>query len=89
MFTKEVFNLLVLLGVLLSLFVIYFLGGIVPYRHDENVAVKSTKQAPKQPHIIFVLSDDQGFHDIGYHGSEIETPTLDAVDILFNIFFFI
>ncbi|KAJ8387900.1 hypothetical protein AAFF_G00149350 [Aldrovandia affinis] len=35
---------------------------------------------PRQPpHIIFFLTDDQGFHDIGYHGSDIRTPTLDKL----------
>ncbi|KAG5845586.1 hypothetical protein ANANG_G00140850 [Anguilla anguilla] len=32
-----------------------------------------------QPHIIFILADDQGFRDVGYHGSEIKTPTLDRL----------
>uniref|UniRef100_A0A8C8B8I9 Arylsulfatase family member J n=1 Tax=Otus sunia TaxID=257818 RepID=A0A8C8B8I9_9STRI len=32
-----------------------------------------------QPHIIFILADDQGFRDVGYHGSEIRTPTLDKL----------
>ncbi|XP_075056448.1 arylsulfatase J [Mixophyes fleayi] len=32
-----------------------------------------------QPHIIFILADDQGYRDIGYHGSEIRTPTLDKL----------
>ncbi|OXB68186.1 hypothetical protein ASZ78_012284 [Callipepla squamata] len=32
-----------------------------------------------QPHIVFILADDQGFRDIGYHGSEIRTPTLDKL----------
>ncbi|KAL3871152.1 hypothetical protein ACJMK2_039169 [Sinanodonta woodiana] len=31
------------------------------------------------PHILFVLADDYGYHDIGYHGSEIKTPTLDKL----------
>ncbi|XP_072921231.1 arylsulfatase J-like [Hemitrygon akajei] len=34
---------------------------------------------PSKPHIIFILADDQGFHDVGYHGSEIRTPTLDRL----------
>ncbi|XP_033732071.1 arylsulfatase J-like [Pecten maximus] len=33
----------------------------------------------KQPHILFVLADDYGYNDIGYHGSEIKTPTLDKL----------
>ncbi|KAG7484525.1 hypothetical protein MATL_G00050420 [Megalops atlanticus] len=35
---------------------------------------------PRQPpHIIFFLTDDQGFNDIGYHSSDIRTPTLDKL----------
>ncbi len=32
-----------------------------------------------RPHIVFILADDYGWNDIGYHGSEINTPTLDAL----------
>ncbi|XP_056617174.1 arylsulfatase I [Triplophysa dalaica] len=31
------------------------------------------------PHIVFVMVDDQGYNDIGYHGSEIHTPVLDQL----------
>jgi len=33
----------------------------------------------KQPHIVLILADDYGFHDIGYHNSDIHTPTLDKL----------
>eukprot|EP00062_Callorhinchus_milii_P021951 gi/632979209/ref/XP_007906344.1/ PREDICTED: arylsulfatase I isoform X2 [Callorhinchus milii] len=33
----------------------------------------------RKPHLIFILADDQGYHDVGYHGSEIHTPTLDRL----------
>ena len=33
----------------------------------------------KQPNIVFILADDYGWNDIGYHGSEIKTPTLDKL----------
>ena len=33
----------------------------------------------ERPHIVFVLADDYGFNDVGYHGSEIATPALDEV----------
>lgn len=36
-------------------------------------------KAKQPPHIIFILTDDQGFHDIGYHDSDIRTPTLDKL----------
>ncbi|XP_063419817.1 arylsulfatase J-like [Mytilus trossulus] len=32
-----------------------------------------------KPNIIFILVDDYGFNDIGYHGSEIRTPNLDRL----------
>ncbi|XP_057712429.1 arylsulfatase I-like [Corythoichthys intestinalis] len=38
-----------------------------------------TKGRRKQPHIIFILIDDQGFNDIGYHNPNIKTPTLDKL----------
>lgn len=33
----------------------------------------------KQPHIVFILADDLGWYDVGYHGSEINTPHLDKL----------
>ncbi|MDO8540895.1 MAG: arylsulfatase [Opitutaceae bacterium] len=42
------------------------------------VARAAVPAAPR-PNIVFILSDDQGFADIGYHGSEIATPHLDRL----------
>ncbi|XP_024918410.1 arylsulfatase B [Cynoglossus semilaevis] len=42
------------------------------------VSVPLVKAAP-QPNIVFIMADDYGWHDIGYHGSEIHTPHLDKL----------
>jgi arylsulfatase A-like enzyme len=34
---------------------------------------------PPRPNIVFILSDDQGYADVGYRGSEIRTPHLDRL----------
>lgn len=36
-------------------------------------------ETPPRPNILFLLSDDQGFADIGYRSAEVPTPHLDAL----------
>ena len=33
----------------------------------------------KKPNIVFILADDHGFNDIGYHNPRIKTPVLDSL----------
>lgn len=33
----------------------------------------------QRPNIVYILSDDQGWKDVGYHGSDIKTPNIDAL----------
>ena len=42
-------------------------------------AVLTLSWCAKLPNILLVVADDYGFHDIGYHGSEIKTPNLDKL----------
>ena len=43
------------------------------------VCLASVVRAADKPNIIYIMSDDMGFSDIGCYGSEIETPNLDAL----------
>jgi len=57
-------------------------GGAMTYM--SACGWSSERKAPneekrKRPNIIFVLADDLGWMDIGYHGSEIQTPNLDRL----------
>ena len=38
-----------------------------------------TRCESKPPHVIFILADDYGYNDVGYHGSEIKTPNIDKL----------
>lgn len=42
------------------------------------VAGAKLLSAPR-PNIVFVLSDDQGWADVGFHGSDIRTPNIDRL----------
>ena len=43
------------------------------------IVVAAGQPAPLKPNILMILSDNQGWKDIGYYGSEIRTPHLDKL----------
>ncbi len=38
-----------------------------------------TASAANQPNVIFIMADDLGNADVGYHGSDIKTPNIDKL----------
>ncbi len=43
------------------------------------VAPAPATAAALRPHIVYIVSDDQGWKDVGFHGSDIRTPNIDAL----------
>ncbi len=44
-----------------------------------SAAAEASRSAEAPPNIVFILADDQGWADIGYHDSDIQTPNLDRL----------
>ena len=40
---------------------------------------KNQKKATDKPNIILIIADDAGWNDVGYNGSEIQTPNIDKL----------
>ena len=44
-----------------------------------NSVPQATAAAAQRPNILLIVSDDQGFNDVGYHNPEMRTPHLDGL----------
>ncbi|XP_036429366.1 arylsulfatase I [Colossoma macropomum] len=51
----------------------------LPHTAEEPAYKNTSDKGRIPPHIIFVMVDDQGYSDVGYHGSDIHTPVLDQL----------
>ena len=58
---------------------IRFLAGLLLCVFALVPAANGSTAEPTQPNVLVIVADDLGFHDVGYHGSEIRTPRLDAL----------
>ena len=35
--------------------------------------------AASKPNVVYIVADDLGWKDVGYHGSDVKTPTIDRL----------
>jgi arylsulfatase A-like enzyme len=54
------------------------LAGVVLV-HSLCEIVSAAQSGAPRPHIVYIVADDLGWKDVGFHGSDIKTPNLDKL----------
>jgi len=54
-------------------------GALVVAATGAAIVPRAAAETARRPNIVYILADDQGWKDVGFHGAAIKTPTLDKL----------